>query len=155
MTKDKQLQALMEQFYSVVNRTAQLRNAPVVLEGCEPLNTAAIHLIEIIGNYERINMTEISEKLGITKGAVSQMTAKLVSRGLISKGKPPHSEKDVCLSLTDEGHKVFAAHSKLHAQMYGELSELLGEFSGEDLERITLFLDKVQVYMKECAHGVL
>lgn len=155
MDQDKQLQNLIGQFYRVVNRTNQLRNVPIAFEGCQPLNTAAIHLIETIGNYECINMTEISQKLGITKGAVSQMTAKLVSKKLIAKIKQPHSEKDVYLSLTENGQRIFEGHRKLHAQMYGELSELLNEFSGEDLKRITLFLNKVQTYMNEYAHSIL
>jgi DNA-binding MarR family transcriptional regulator len=155
LTKDEQLQGLIERFYCVVNRTNQLRSIPITLEGCKPLNTASIHFIETIGNHERINMTEVSEKLGITKGAVSQMAAKLVTKGLVAKIKFPHSDKDVYLTLTDDGRQVFEAHSKLHSEMYMELSQLLSEFSGHDLERIALFLDKVGRYMNEYALSVL
>lgn len=149
MTKGQQQ---IEQFYSIVNRTNQLRSLPVCLEGCQPLNTAALHLIETIGTYECINMTEISAKLGLTKGAVSQMAAKLVAKGLIIKTKPPHSEKDVYLSLTSEGMNVFDAHNRLHKELYADLSVLLEDFTEQDLERISLFFRKVETYMDEYAH---
>ena len=76
-------------------------------------------------------------------------------QALILKSRPPHSEKDVYLSLTDEGRKVFEAHGRLHSKMYAELSQLPGEFSGEDIERIALFLSRVQTYMAEYDHSVL
>ena len=155
MTKEEQLQDLMEQFYSIVNRTNQLRNTPVQLAGCEPVNIAAIHLIETIGNHESINMTEVSERIGITKGAVSQMTTKLVHKGFLQKLKSPHSEKDIYLSLTESGQAIFQAHHQLHHQLYSELAMLLDEFSDHDLKRITLFMDRIETYMKEYAHGMI
>lgn len=151
MTKEIQFQQLLEQFYSVVNRTNQLRNVPVRLEGCEALNLAAIHLIETIGAYEHINMTEISEKIGITKGAVSQMSAKLVSKGLVVKAKSPGSDKEINLSLSEGGQAVWKAHQKLHEQMYADLAGLLAEFSSTDLERVALFFAKLKTYMDEYA----
>ena len=39
-------------------------------------------MIETIGSYETITTTKLAEKLGITKGAVSQITRKLLEKNL-------------------------------------------------------------------------
>ena len=47
------------------------------------LYPSEIHMIDVIGSQNDITTTKIAELLGITKGAVSQITAKLLDKGLI------------------------------------------------------------------------
>ena len=47
----KKLQKLTEEFYKITGKIAKLRNKEFSFNGTEPLNTAAIHLIDVIGNF--------------------------------------------------------------------------------------------------------
>ena len=76
------------------------------------LYPSEIHTIEAIGKNFRINVTQLAELQGITKGAVSQMVYKLVRKKFVKKIKFPRSGKEVFLELTPEGKKAFKGHEK-------------------------------------------
>ena len=60
-------------------------------------------MIETIGSYETITTTKLAEKLGITKGAVSQITRKLLEKNLIMKIPSGEKVNEVLILLTDKG----------------------------------------------------
>lgn len=146
------MQQFIESFYHITGKINKMRNNLISFEGTEPLNTAAIHLIEVIGKHPDYNATQIAEVLGNTKGAVSQMTAKLEHKGLIERKKSPESEKELCFELTESGKKVFDGHERLHAELYERLGGILGEFSDEDMAKIKRAFDEIDACLDEYKH---
>lgn len=148
---NKDLQKLIESFYEINGKINKQKNRLISFEGTEPLNTASIHLIDVIGKHPDYNVTKIARVLGNTKGAVSQMVLKLENKGLI-KRKNGTNEKEITFVLTQEGKKVFEGHEQLHAQMYERLEDLLNEFSKADVKKIQKAFDVIDECMDEYGH---
>jgi Transcriptional regulators len=148
---DDRIYSLIEDFYAVASRTNQLKSKAVTFDGRVSVNTASLHLIETVGNHPGANTTELAELLGITKGAVSQMAAKLSGKGLLEKRKMPGNAKEVSLALTPEGKKLCREHDKLHRELYKDLSALMNDFSPADIEKVHLFLRNIEIYMDQYA----
>ena len=117
---DQNCQMLVEQFYYVAGRMSKLRTAPICLEGAEPLNLPAIHMIDMIEKHPDYKLTQIAEILDVTKGAISQMAQKLEQKGLIRKVEHPENEKNI--------------YEKLHREMYSKLKKMLAPFNDQDAE---------------------
>jgi len=149
---NKDLLELVERFYHITGKINKTRNNLISFEGTEPLNTAAIHLIDVIGKHPDYNATQIAEVLGNTKGAVSQMTAKLERKGLIHRQKSSASEKEVTFLLTESGQKVFDGHEKLHEELYERLNDILCEFSEDDVAKIKKAFDSIDSCLDEYKH---
>lgn len=79
-----------------------------------PLSRAEIHTIAAVGDDSGINITTLAKRQGITKGAASQMIYKLIDKGFIIKRVSPHSDTEVCLSLTEQGKVAYDSHTKHH-----------------------------------------
>ena len=152
MTQD--LQGFIEEFYRITNLIQQMRTRRISFNGTPALQTASIHFIEMVGKHEDANMTELAEKLDITKGAVSQMAKKLEEKGLIIRAHSGDNDKDTFFHLTREGWKVFNGHEKLHGEMYGEIESILQELSVSDLEKAKQVFEKIEACMKEYQHGI-
>lgn len=146
------LEQLIESFYQITGKINKQRNNLISFEGTEPLNTAAIHLIDVVGKHPEFNVTQIAEVLGNTKGAVSQMTAKLVHKGLIERRQSEANEKEITFVLTESGRAVYDGHEKLHAELYQRLEEILGEFSQEDVQKIKKAFAAIEECMTEYGH---
>lgn len=149
---DKDLMQLVESFYQITGKINKMRNNLISFDGTEPLNTAAIHLIDVIGKHPDYNATQIADILGNTKGAVSQMTAKLENKGLIKKRHSEFSDKEITFVLTESGRRVFDGHEKLHAELYQRLEEILGEFSADDVAKIKKAFAAIDECMTEYGH---
>ena len=131
---DQNCQMLVEQFYYVAGRMSKLRTAPICLEGAEPLNLPAIHMIDMIEKHPDYKLTQIAEILDVTKGAISQMAQKLEQKGLIRKVEHPENEKNIYFQLTEAGRQVYDGHEKLHREMYSKLKKMLAPFNDQDAE---------------------
>lgn len=145
-------QILLEQFYKINGKINKMRSTPIRFEGTEPLNTAAIHLIDVIGKHPEYNVTQIAQTLGNTKGAVSQMTAKLERKGLLEKRQAAASDKEIQFVLTDEGRKVYDGHERLHAELYQRLECLFRDFTPEDVEKLKKAGDAIDECLTEYGH---
>lgn len=144
--------AILEQFYRITNRISKMRNTQLRLNGAKPLNTAAIHMIDVIGKHKDVNLTEIANILGITKGAVSQMTGKLERDQLIQKKKFIENDKDVHFVLTEEGWNVYTGHESLHNALYEKLDAILSQFEQGDIEKMIAALTEIDACMTEYKH---
>ncbi len=146
------LQAFIEQFYRIVNRTQRMRTKKISFDGTPELQTASIHFIEMIGKHDQTNMTQLAQLLGVTKGAVSQMAKTLEEKHLIRRMKGADNGKDTYFALTDEGRRVFEGHELLHEQMYTQIEGILSELTPEDLEKAERIFSNVEECLENYQH---
>lgn len=152
MDTTKLLASLVEQFYRITNKMNKMKNIPLSFDGTELINTAAIHLIDMIGKHEEWNLTEIADAMGVTKGATSQMASKLEAKDLIIKAKNTGNDKDIKFCLTEEGRKVYDGHEKLHEELYSKISKILEEFTDKDIKKIMKALNQIDQCMSKYNH---
>jgi DNA-binding MarR family transcriptional regulator len=117
----------LEVFFRVVTKIASRDRIPMEYGTGARLYMGEIHTVEAIGRNGGINVTSLADKMGITKGAVSQMTARLLKKGLIKKTKGNVPGNEVVLELSKKGWVAFRAHEKFHLGMYTDIFSDLNE----------------------------
>ncbi|EFK05222.1 transcriptional regulator, MarR family [delta proteobacterium NaphS2] len=85
MVEKGDFQELREAFIRIVAKYRILEKRPQDYGIGEVLHPSEIHTIEMIGKNPGINVTGLAGRLGVTKGAVSQLIKKLENKGLVSK----------------------------------------------------------------------
>ena len=76
-----------------------------------PVYQSEIHMIDFIGRHPDRNISELSEEVGMSKSAVSQMITKLHSKNLIIKER---YKKEITVRLTEKGKELFNGHRQYH-----------------------------------------
>jgi len=97
----------------------------------EPLFEAEIHMIKSIKENEGIHVTGLANKLGVTKGAVSQIIMKLERKGMIVKNRDISNQSRLLLSLTAKGETAYLHHDRLHQRFDGLIDNILKDTSEE------------------------
>lgn len=125
MNQTNQIQGLTEAFLRIINKFKILEKIPIDHGTGDLLYSSEINTLEIIGKYSGINMTQLAEKRGVTKGAVSQIVTKLVKKKLVTKNQAQDSNKELSLQLTPPGVIAFKNHEKFHAKYDQSMIEKL------------------------------
>ena len=118
---------LMEEVSRLIARAESLHRPRFDFGTGIGLYRSEIHTIQTIGRNPGINVTRLAERMGVTKGAVSQMLGRLAKKGLAEKGTISGNEKEVIGELTDLGRRAFENHEAFHRQMLGVLRDYYGE----------------------------
>lgn len=139
----KQIQEFVEQFLRVNNQLTQIQKIPIKIQSDIQLSTSAIHLIDVVGNHPPLNISELAEVLGVTKGAVSQQVSLLIKSDLIQSFQKPDNKKDKLLRLTEKGNAVYNSHNELHAELYLEIGNTLAALDTNQQRAVTHLLDRV------------
>ncbi len=100
-----------------------------------PLYRSEIHTIKCIGDNPGINMSELAEVMGVTKGAVSQTINKLVNKGLVVKTSADDNAREILPQLTELGLKGYQEHELYHMQMFDAVHEYYGGRFRHELKR--------------------
>lgn len=96
------------------------------------LYRAEAHILEIVGNQPGISATDIVRQMGVTKGAVSQIIAKLRRKGLLRQEFDAGNMKVRRLYASDTGLEVLQAHQKAEESVVRQvLAELQSCGEGE------------------------
>lgn len=98
------------------------------------LHPAEIHTIATIGDEPQITVTQLAERLSVSKPTISERIGKLMKKGLVEKGTKPYDAKAVTLLLTKTGWTAYTHHEAHHDKMfdvfvsqYGEKSEIMAQ----------------------------
>lgn len=103
-----------------------------------PLTQNEIHTIVIVCENEGISLGELAKERAVTKGAMSQLVSRLVTKGLIVKETAEHSASYVSLRPTELGRRANENHSRAHAVMGMTIEqELFKDMSEDEIRRIT------------------
>lgn len=136
-------------FLKVINRYIATEKRPCDYGvGCL-MYRSEIHSIDAIGKHVGANITELAALLGITKSAASQMTDRLIKKGMVTKTVLSKSDTEVALTLTENGEKVYVGHNEYHRELYRYLDQELSEVSDEDLKSFTNIMGRLANLLEE------
>jgi DNA-binding MarR family transcriptional regulator len=118
----------------LIMQLQRLEKSPNAFGEAGPLTPSEIHTIDAIGLDEGVLMSELANRLNITKGAVTQIIIRLENKNLVKRTPNPEDSRSVIVSLTDLGKSAFRAHEEMHMQFYSELSSQLTDHEIEIFE---------------------
>jgi DNA-binding MarR family transcriptional regulator len=97
-----------------------------------PYHLAEGHIIVLMMLYRRTKCiaSDIVNLLGITSGAVTGLTDKLVSLGLIERFRPEEDRRVVQLNLTEKGKETIETIRDMRLK---RVYELVGQLEEQDL----------------------
>ncbi|MNN87067.1 MarR family protein [compost metagenome] len=81
--------------------------------------------------------------MGITKGAVSKITRKLLDQGLIRKTQLPDNLKEIFFYVTPLGAELAELHRLFHEEQDQKAMGLLSSFDVTSLEIVADFMEKL------------
>jgi DNA-binding MarR family transcriptional regulator len=139
----KMMETLIEKLYRTMNLTIKEMETPWLYGVDFPLHHAEVHLLEAIKAQEGANVGELARHLGMTSGAISQVTKKLLDKGLIEAYKKPGNRKEVFSRLTALGERVCEGHQEHHENMLTVLHKFMNRLSQNQVQAVFDFLDAV------------
>ena len=95
-----------------------------------------VHFVVEIGSMSNPTMSELANRLNVTQGAVTQMATRLEKKGYVIRTKDTQDKRVTTISLTEKGKVLCQNHIAFDQQTYNEVSELLKEFSDEELKKL-------------------
>lgn len=95
-----------------------------------------VHFVVEIGSMESPTMSEVATRLNVTQGAVTQMATRLEKKGYVIRKKDTEDKRVTTISLTEKGKILCAEHIAFDKKEHAEVSEMLKEFSDEELEKL-------------------
>ena len=140
------LLSLVNQFYKLER---QCRNFGTDVE----IHLAEIQMIMTIHNAQGIHVNGLAEKLGITKGSVSEMLRKLERKGLVRKEKDPLKMTRLNIYLTDKGLLAHQNHICLHQKLDNLVLEVVAEYGPELLKSFTSLLNDILMRLAAFSKG--
>lgn len=106
------------------------------------------HCIDFIGRLELPNVTKIAEHMQMTRGAISKMTKKLLTKGLIEKYTLETNRKEIYFRLTEQGKLLFDEHEKRHKRWEKRDMEFLSRYPREEVELLRKFMQEFNGYLE-------
>jgi DNA-binding MarR family transcriptional regulator len=151
-TKEHKFRDIIQQLSKMVDTFSQLESKPCNFGSKHMLHYVEIHLIEAIGLADRANVTDLAQQLGVTKGAISQKISKLCKMKLVLKSKDRTDQRNVSISLTEEGCKVFHEHKKFHHDFFKLFVEKNKNLSLHELNNFESILVQMEATTSELMH---
>jgi len=138
-----------DQFNTIVKLAQKLENMPRKFGTDEPLTATEIHLVEIIGdNSENLSVTDLSNVLGVTKGAISQNLKRLEKKQLILKQEDPYNVSRSIVKLTSKGKTAYYAHRHWHETMDGGFKAYFIKLDQDRIDFLIEFMSRVEDFLK-------
>lgn len=135
MSDDRAIESFLERFHHLVERVQAVEEAPRRFGTPDPLSRAEIHTVSAIAADEGGRLSDLADRLEITKGAASQMVSRLVRKGLVEKRPSPDSGREIALRLTPAGQRAHVQHLHFHARMAAAVRQHYGADLQEGVTR--------------------
>lgn len=100
-------------------------------------------ILDEVGRFPDIGIKAIADNKGVTVGAASQMVKLLVSRGLLQKRTSDKSERQICISLTEEGMMSYRISEQRHEESLHEWERILNRFDENEKDHFLTVLEDI------------
>jgi DNA-binding MarR family transcriptional regulator len=129
-----QLQSSMETLFMKLKNEAQHTN---------DMDNLADGQIFVLLNLNRkgvCNATDIANMIGITSGAVTGMTDKLVSMGLITRERSDTDRRVVLFMITDKGKETI---QRIRDRRFNRLTEIFRQINNDEIQSTIDVFNKI------------
>jgi DNA-binding MarR family transcriptional regulator len=147
MRREKTTFEMFILFIRISKKFQELEKMSIDIGSGEKLYPSELHVIDAIGNDYGNNVTELSKKFGITKGAVSQVVNKLFDKDFLKKERKTGYGKEVLLSLSEKGYKAFKIQDDLHKKMNDEFFKYLGTIETDKIVSFMEIMGKIEEFI--------
>ncbi|MCT4660800.1 MAG: MarR family transcriptional regulator [Tissierellales bacterium] len=106
-----------------------------------------VHCVVAIKELEKPNVTNISNRLSMTRGGVSKIIKRLEKENLIIRYSIEDNKKEIYFSLTKEGEEIYLEHEKRHDLWIKRDLEFLNKYDGETIGEILSFMEDFNGYL--------
>ncbi len=135
---------ITDTFFRVASKFSDIdENSKCELDDESYVN-AEMHVVKLIKEHEGIHTTAVADMLGVTKGAVSQVTNRLEKRGILIKEQDPSNMSRLILRLTPKGDRLYEVHEAFHSELDALVKETLENATEENKIFLKNFLDALE-----------
>lgn len=145
VTKHNMIQnkELVNKILESISKIAFLNRRRIVIHHDLKLYPSEIHLILFVYYVQNTNITKIANKLGLTKGAISQTLSRLYDKGIIIKMTDPYKKNELHVQFTSKGLTLVKHLIEIKKHIENEYLIYIKTLSEEDKHVISDFLDKI------------
>ncbi|MHC1713505.1 MAG: MarR family winged helix-turn-helix transcriptional regulator [Solidesulfovibrio sp.] len=135
-------QSLVAQWEQLVNRLVFLEKRFVFKKGDLRLHPSELHVLLAIRREPESNATKLAARLGITKGAVSQVLKRLETKNVIGKRIDPSHKNEVTSHFTPLGQEAVEDFLSQRAALQQHFQTYLDSLSEAERAVIQRFLEQ-------------
>ena len=117
-------------------------------------NYSEIHTIAAIGNLEEPNVTNIANRMNVTRGAISKITKKLLAQNLIEAYQQDGNRQKIFFRLTESGRFLYDEHEKRHNLWLKRDDAFIKQFDKETVKLVEAFMTEFNDYLEKQIMGI-
>lgn len=111
------------------------------------LYPSEIHLLVLISEGHAVNATTMAEKLGVTKGAISQTLSRLQKKNVLLKTKNPFNKNELTVHFTKTGSEAMVQFVQKRAAQEQAYANYINKLSSQDEQVIQNFLTQMEQFL--------
>ena len=110
----KEIRNISNQLFRLISKIIFLEKKNIFEYANIKLFPSEIHLLMLLSTDDKqsTSATNIANKFGISKSAISQTISRLIKKGVITKEKDTYNKNELIISLTSFGEKAFAQYKE-------------------------------------------
>lgn len=116
------------------------------------LYPSEIHLMLLIDDQQATNATGMAEKLGVTKGAISQTLSRLEKKGILVKTKDPYSKNELTATFTPLGQAALVQYRELRTSFRSQFVHYFSTLPEDERAVIGRFMKKTEAILDHLHH---
>jgi len=120
---ESEVNELVRLFQSILHAYTIIEKQPRDFGTGSKLHLTELQTISMIGENPEVNMTQLADIMGVTRGAISQTLRKLVTKKLVVRTNV-RNNKEVNLQLTDVGQIVRQGYQARMKEVFTFADEL-------------------------------
>lgn len=140
----KRFGKLAQTLVRVFNKFTENEKKPRYFGVPELMHASEIHMVMLIGDNPGVHGAELARVAGVTRGAISQILAKLEKKGLVQKIKDPENSLKKVPVLTNKGKVAYYAHEQYHEEMDRDIYAYVDRLTDEQVTVIEKFLYELE-----------
>ncbi|KAB1438826.1 MarR family transcriptional regulator [Pseudodesulfovibrio senegalensis] len=111
------------------------------------IHPTEIHTVATLWAAGEMSISELAKDAAVTRGAMSQMIAKLEKKGLVYKRTAPDNQSKTLVGPTELGKQAQEGHARFHAQRDKEFLQYMAKLPDDEYKTIREFLVTMNKWM--------